>query len=69
MENYHWKHYNNEPPKNKLLVAYCRNWNDEGYQICKWDGKKFTYRNQPNDDFSDCVELWSLLTTFPVKIK
>jgi len=50
-----------EPPIDRLLIAYCPEWNEEGYQICKWDGAQFYYEGQPSDTFHILVEQW---TTF-----
>ena len=55
-----WQTRDVEPPKNRTIIAYCPGWCDEGYQICKWDGKKFYYLSQPNEMFDENVEEWAL---------
>lgn len=48
--------------KNKLILAYCPDWNEYGYQLCWWDGNKFYYEDQPNDMFNVCVKEWCYMT-------
>ena len=50
-----------EPPRNTLLLCACRDWNTEGYQVCKWNGKEFFYYDQPNGMFDELVTAWSVV--------
>lgn len=52
------------PPANRLLIAYCEDWNDCGYQICKYRESGFYYEDQPNDIFDQCVTHWAFLHEF-----
>ena len=49
------------PEKEVILIAKCEDWNHIGYQICKWNGKKFYYEEQPNDMFDELVTEWSYM--------
>jgi len=55
-----WLARNVTPPKNRLIIAYCPMWCDSGYQICEYSNGKFSYADQPNDSFNECVVKWSL---------
>ena len=48
------------PATDRKVLVYCPRWNSLGYEVAIYDGKKFTYYEEPNDDFSDCVEMWAL---------
>ena len=48
------------PPMHRVLICYCPNWSDEGYQIATWNGKEFVYDAQPNEWFSENVEAWAI---------
>jgi len=52
------------PEKDRLLIVKCPDWNEEGHQICKFDGRDFYYSGQPNDYFSCYVEDWEYLDKF-----
>jgi hypothetical protein len=52
--------YGHKPPRNRALICYCPKWCDSGYQVAAWDGKKFRYEDQPNDNFDQHVEQWAL---------
>lgn len=56
-----WQPRSSVPPKNRLLIAYCPDWSDLGYQICEYRNGKYYYPEQPNDMFDENVEKWSLL--------
>ncbi len=47
-----------KPERRKNVLAYCPDWNNSGYQVCYWNGTKFVYDEQPNDDFNDYVLEW-----------
>lgn len=48
------------PPTNRPLLCFCQDWNESGYQVAEWDGKKFTYQEEPNEMFDSCVTDWSI---------
>jgi hypothetical protein len=49
------------PPSERVLLCYCPEWNETGYQVAMWDKNKgFYYHEQPNDMFHDLVEEWSI---------
>ena len=48
------------PPPGRLLLCRCEEWNDEGYQIARYVGKKFTYSEQANGGFDECVTDWAI---------
>ena len=52
--------YGHKPPRDRVLVCYCPDWCDAGYQVAVWDGKKFKYEDQPNDNFGQHVKKWSI---------
>lgn len=56
------KDYKLEKPNNNLIgamfVVNCPNWNEEGWQICTWNGSSFEYSSQSNDDFDSLVDGW-----------
>ena len=35
----------------KYVLCYCPKWNDSGYQVAKFNGKKCDYGDAPNDNF------------------
>ncbi len=49
-----------KPPCYRVILCYCPDWCDESYQIARWDGKKFEYDSQPNNDFDKYVQSWCL---------
>lgn len=49
------------PPKHRTLICYCPDWCASQYQIAYFDGNKFCYDEQPNDDFNVYVTQWALL--------
>lgn len=52
------------PKRNREDIVYvvkCPDWNEEGYQVCSFNGTKFEYDGQPNDMFMDNVEAWAIL--------
>jgi len=49
-----------KPAIGRNVICYCPKWNSLGYVVAIWDGKKFTYYEEPNDCFDECVEMWSL---------
>ena len=52
------------PTKTRQDIVYvvkCPDWNDEGYQVCSFNGKEFEYDGQPNDMFMENVEGWAIL--------
>jgi len=52
---------NSTPPTGHVLIAECPEWCDEGFQICKWNGREFYYDAQPNDMFHKLVVGWKIL--------
>jgi len=46
-----------KPAINRKVLCYCPKWNSLSYEVAVWDGKSFTYYEEPNNDFSDCVEM------------
>lgn len=48
------------PPLNRVLLCYCPDWCETGYQVAYFDGKKFTYSDCPNNDFSENVISWKV---------
>ena len=46
------------PTIGKPLLCKCPLWNDVGFQVATWDGTEFSYEDQPNGNFSQCVEAW-----------
>jgi len=52
------------PPPNRVLVAYCPDWSEDGYQICKYNESGFYYDAQPNDDFNKYVTHWDFQCEF-----
>lgn len=56
-----WNSLKIEPPKWRVLAAFCPEWSEAGYQICRWNGKEFYYDEQPNDSFNVHVKSWSLI--------
>ena len=52
------------PEIDRLLIVKCLDWNEEGFQICKFNGEHFYYSDQPNDCFDDWVEDWEYLDKF-----
>lgn len=55
-----WYPASYEPPTDRPLIVYCPSWCATRYQVCEWDGKKFTYPEQPNEGFNDTVVSWAL---------
>jgi len=49
-----------EPPRTELLLCYCPEWCESGYQVAEYTGKRFYYAEQSNDMFDECVQKWSL---------
>ena len=47
--------------RDTIYVVKCPEWNDEGYQVCTFNGTVFEYHSQPNDMFMDTVEAWAVL--------
>ena len=50
----------NRPPLNRNLLCFCEGWNECGYQVAQWNGKKFNYTEQPNKMFDDYVTDWAI---------
>lgn len=48
------------PPTDEPLLCFCPRWSDIGYQVATFNGKKFMYEDQPNDNFDMHVERWAL---------
>ena len=46
---------------NQLVLCVCPNWNYEGFQVAKWNGKEFEYSSQPNSMFNDSVQGFYLI--------
>ena len=44
-----------KPFRDRLVICYCPDWNEEQYQIATWDGEEFGYSDQPNDMFNEKV--------------
>ncbi len=40
----------------ELYLCHCPDWNYSGYQVAKWDGKKFDYEDATNDEFDSYVK-------------
>lgn len=57
-----WMIANNktDPPRNRVLLCFCPEWSDTGYQVAKWNGKEFYYDEMPNGMFSEHVAKWTL---------
>ena len=49
-----------KPQRERVLICYCPEWSEIGYQVAKWNGKEFYYDEQPNNDFNGLVEKWSI---------
>lgn len=49
------------PPTYRVLLCYCPKWCSLGYQVAIWDGDRFSYEEQPNEDFSKHVVSWQLI--------
>lgn len=49
-----------KPSINRVVLAYCPEWCDSGYQVCFWNGKVFMYEDQPNNNFHSYVDKWSI---------
>ena len=48
------------PATDRKVLCYCPKWNNLGYVVGIWNGNKFTRCEEPNNDFSECVEKWTL---------
>ncbi len=49
-----------KPTKGRVVLCYCPEWCDTGYQAAQWNGQEFVYDEQPNDMFNTLVESWSI---------
>lgn len=49
-----------KPPKNRVLLCYCPEWCESGYQVAEWNGKRFVYEEEPNEIFDQHVKEWSI---------
>lgn len=49
-----------KPPENRILNCYCPDWCNSSYQIAEWSGERFFYEDQPNNEFHDYVEQWTI---------
>jgi hypothetical protein len=49
-----------KPQIGRVIICYCPEWSDSGYQVAEWNGREFTYADQSNDMFNDCVVSWSV---------
>jgi len=49
-----------KPQVGRLVLCYCPEWNEEGYQVAVWKGKEFTYGGQPNEMFDGLVLSWNI---------
>lgn len=62
---FNWFHITDStrPMKGRLVLCYCPEWCNSGYQVAYFDEDQggFYYDEQPNSQFNDCVEAWSLL--------
>lgn len=56
-----WNDETQNPPENRVLLAYCPDWCESGYQVCYFKNGKFKYDEQPNDMFDCYVEKWQLI--------
>lgn len=61
MKQYKWVPISSDtrPEKYKPVIVYCPDWCDEEYQICFWDGSKFTYADVSNERFNEFIEAWT----------
>ena len=51
---------NIKPDVGRVILAYCPEWSGMEYQVCMWNGRTFTYEEQPNEDFHEYVDSWSI---------
>lgn len=45
----------------QIVLCSCPEWNDLGFQVAEWDGKKFHYEEDPNGTFDEYVEAFYTL--------
>jgi len=48
-----------KPKRGVIVLCYCPDWSDIGYQVAKWNGKEFYYEDQPNETFGSYVVSWA----------
>lgn len=41
--------------KGQMVLCVCHEWCELGYQVAQWDGKRFSYPGEPNNNFDNCV--------------
>ena len=51
---------NEKIPIRRPLLCYCPMWCDIGYQVAVFDGKEFSYEDQPNEMFDRNVLEWAI---------
>lgn len=47
-----------QPRNGQLCLCRCPQWNDEGYQVARYEDGEFGYNDQPNHAFNLCVIAW-----------
>ena len=52
-----------KPPENRVLLCYCPEWSETGYQVARWSEAGFYYYEEPNEQFGDLVEKWAVFET------
>jgi hypothetical protein len=46
----------NKPEVDSICLCKTPEWNNEGYQVARFNGKKFDFDGSPNDMLEGCVE-------------
>ena len=49
-----------KPQIGRIILCWCPDWCDAGYQVGQWNGKEFFYEDQPNDMFNRHVKAWAV---------
>ena len=53
-----------KPPENRVLLCYCPEWSETGYQVARWSEETgFYYYEEPNEQFGDLIEKWAVFET------
>lgn len=56
-----YKSISEKPNEGQLVICHCPEWNDEGFQIARYEDGEFQFSGQPNNMFNDLVISWSPL--------
>ena len=56
-----YKSTKEKPKEGQLVICRCPEWNDEGFQIARYEDGEFHFSGQPNSMFNDLVISWTPL--------